>query len=84
MSEPKVTVPIEIAPVDLADLEQWARNREEPVEELLQEALQHYLRYVRDDIAELERRMAGPSYEIEDVRAYLAEQRRRYRGQAAE
>jgi len=84
MSRPKVTVAIDIAPADLADLEEWARNREESVADLLQEALQHYLRYTRDDIADLERRMAGHSYSIEEVRAHLAERRRHFRGQAAE
>ena len=81
MSE-KVT--IEIAESDMAELREWARNREEPLEALLQEALQQYLRYVRDDIADLERRRAGPSYTIEEVKAHLAERRRRFRGEAAE
>jgi hypothetical protein len=81
MSE-KVT--IGIGEGDLADLREWARNREEPVEVLLQEALQQYLRYVRDDIADLERRMAGPSYSHEEAMQMLAERRRRRRVQAAE
>jgi hypothetical protein len=84
MSEPKATVPIEIAPADLADLEEWARNREESVENLLQEALQQYLRYVRDDIADLERRMAGPEIEHEEAMRMLAERRSRWRSEAAE
>lgn len=81
MSE-KVT--IEVADDDLADLREWARNREEPLEALLQEALQQYLRYVRDDIADFERRKAGPSYTLEEVKAHLAERRRQFRGEAAE
>jgi hypothetical protein len=81
MSE-KVTV--EIADADLVDLTGWARNREEPLEVLLQEALQQYLRYVRDDIADLERRMAGPSYEHDEAMRMLAERRRQRRAQAAE
>ena len=81
MSE-KVT--IEIGPADLADLRKWARNREEPLEVLLQEALQQYLRYVREDVADLERRMAGPSYEHEEAMRILAERRRQRRVQAAE
>lgn len=81
MSE-KVT--IEIDEADMADLSKWARNREEPLEVLLQEALQQYLRYVRDDIADLERRRAGPSYTMEEVKAHLAERRRSFRGEAAE
>jgi hypothetical protein len=81
MSE-KVT--IEIAQGDIADLREWARNREEPVEVLLQEALQHYLRYVRDDIADLEERMKGPFYPIDEVEARLAERRRLPRPEAAE
>ena len=81
MSE-KVT--IEIGEADLAELREWARNRQEPVEVLLQEALQQYFRYVRDDIADLERRRAGPSYTLEEVKAHLAERRRPFRGEAAE
>jgi hypothetical protein len=81
MSE-KVT--IEVAEGDLADLCEWARNREEPLEVLLQEAMQQYLRYVRDDIADLERRRAGLSYTMEEVKAHLAERRRPFRGEAAE
>jgi predicted transcriptional regulator len=81
MSE-KVT--IEISDADMADLREWARNREESVDVLLHEALQQYLRYVREDIADLERRMAGPSYTLEEVKAHLAERRRQFRGEAAE
>jgi hypothetical protein len=81
MSE-KVT--IEVAEADMADLREWARNREEPLEVLLEEALQHYLRYTRDDIADLEERMKGPFYSIDEVREHLAERRRRPRPQAAE
>jgi hypothetical protein len=81
MSE-KVT--IEIGEADMADLTKWAHNREEPLDALLQEAMQQYLRYVRDDIADLERRRAGPSYTMEEVKAHLAERRRPFRGEAAE
>jgi hypothetical protein len=51
---------------------------------LLQEALQQYLSYVRADIADLRRRMEGPSYSLEEVKAHLAERRRQFRGEAAE
>ena len=78
------TVTIEVAEADMADLREWARNREEPLEALLQEALQQYLRYTRDDIADLRRRMEGPSYTLEEVKAHLAERRRQFRGEAAE
>jgi hypothetical protein len=81
MSE-KVT--IEISEADMADLSEWARNRQEPVDVLLQEALQQYLRYVRDDIADLRRRMAGPSYSHEEAMQMLAERRLQRRSQAAE
>lgn len=84
MTQPKTVVPLEIDAADLADLEDWARNREEPLEVLLQEALQQYLRYTRDDIADLEERMKGPSYTVEEVKAHLAERRRQFRGEAAE
>jgi hypothetical protein len=84
MTEPKTTVPLEIDAADYADLELWARNREEPIETLLQEALQHYLSYSRADIAELERRIAGPELEHEEAMRMLAERRRHSRGEAAE
>jgi hypothetical protein len=84
MSKTTTSVPIEIAEADLADLEEWARNSESSVAELLQEALQRYLRYTREDIADLRERMKGPSYSLEEVKAHLAEQRRHFRGQAAE
>ena len=84
MTQSKTVVSLEIDAADLADLEEWARNRESSVPELLQEALQQYLRYTRDDVADLRRRMAGPSYTLEEVRAHLQERRRRFRGQAAE
>jgi hypothetical protein len=84
MSKPTTAVPIEIAAGDLADLEEWARNSESSVANLLQEALQQYLRYTRDDIADLEERMKGPFYSLEEVEARLAERRRRPRPQAAE
>ncbi|HYW15652.1 MAG TPA: hypothetical protein VE891_05810 [Allosphingosinicella sp.] len=81
MSE-KVT--IEIAKGDMADLREWARNREEPLEVLLQEALRQYLAAVREDHADLDRRMAGPEYDHEEAMNILAEQRRQWRGEAAE
>jgi hypothetical protein len=84
MTQSKTVVPLEIDAADLADLEEWARNREEPLDGLLQEALQQYLRYTRDDIADLRRRMEGPSYTLEEVKAHLQERRRHFRGQAAE
>jgi hypothetical protein len=84
MTQFKAVVPLEIDAADLADLEEWARNREEPLEVLLQEALQQYLRYTRDDIADLEERMKGPSYTIKEVKAHLAERRRQFLGEAAE
>lgn len=84
MTQSKAVVPLQIEAADLADLEEWARNREEPLEVLLQEALQQYLRYIRDDIADLEERMKGPFYSIDEVEARLAERRRRPRPQAAE
>ena len=84
MTQPKAMVSLEIDTADLADLEEWARNREEPVEVLLQEALQQYLRYTRDDIADLRRRMAGPSYTHDEAMQILAERRRQRRAQAAE
>ncbi|HEX8127435.1 MAG TPA: hypothetical protein VF548_17810 [Allosphingosinicella sp.] len=84
MGEQSTTVPLEIAAGDLAELEEWARNSECSVSDLLQEALQQYLRYVRADVADLRERMKGPFYTLEEVEARLAERRRRYRSEAAE
>ncbi|HEX8308191.1 MAG TPA: hypothetical protein VF645_07205 [Allosphingosinicella sp.] len=84
MSQQSTTVPLEIAAGDLAELEEWARNSECSVSDLLQEALQQYLRHVRADIADLRERMKGPFYTLEEVEARLAERRRRYRSEAAE
>jgi hypothetical protein len=84
MDQQTTSVPIQIAAADLADLEAWARNSEQSVADLLQEALRHYLEYVRADHAELDRRADGPSYTIEEVRQHLAERRRHPRTQAAE
>ncbi|HLL30375.1 MAG TPA: hypothetical protein VK403_05205 [Allosphingosinicella sp.] len=81
MSE-KVT--IEISEADIAELREWARNCEGSVEALLQEALQQYMIAVREDHADLDRRMAGPSYEHEEAMRILAERRRQWRGEAAE
>jgi hypothetical protein len=84
MTQSKAVVPLEIDAEDFADLEQWARNREEPIEALLQEALQQYLRYTRDDLEDLRRRMAGPEIDHEEAMRILAERRRQWRGEAAE
>jgi predicted transcriptional regulator len=84
MDQPTTSVSIEIKAADLVDLEEWARNSEQTVQDLLQEALRHYLDYVRADHAELERRLQGPSYTLEEVKQHLAERRRHLRTQAAE
>jgi hypothetical protein len=84
MTQSKTMIPLEIDAADLADLEEWARNSESSVPELLQEALQRYLRDARADIADLDRRMEGPVYEHEEAMAMLAERRRRRRSEAAE
>lgn len=77
-------VTIKVSEADLSDLRAWAKNSERPLEALLQEALQQYLRYTREDIAELDRRAAGPEIEHEEAMRLLAERRRQWRGEAAE
>ncbi|MEA3063057.1 MAG: hypothetical protein QOJ94_2838 [Sphingomonadales bacterium] len=84
MTQSKTVIPLEIDAADLADLEEWARNSESSVPELLQEALQRYLRDARADIADLDERMKGPFYPLEEVKARLAEGRRRFRSEATE
>jgi predicted transcriptional regulator len=74
---------IELNDADLRELREWASNSEQPVEALLSEAVQQYMRTTRADHAELDRRMQGPFYTTEEVRQRLAE-RRRLRAQAAE
>ncbi|MEA3066218.1 MAG: hypothetical protein QOJ27_2679 [Sphingomonadales bacterium] len=84
MTHSKAVVPLQIDASDLADLEGWARNRGEPLEVLLQEAVQRYVTAVRADHADLDRRMAGPEYDHKEAMHILAERRRRWRGEAAE
>ncbi|HEX8239360.1 MAG TPA: hypothetical protein VF574_06445 [Allosphingosinicella sp.] len=81
MSE-KVT--IEVSAADMAALSEWAGNRNESLEVLLQEALQRYMAAVREDHADLGRRMKGPEHDHEDAMRLLAERRRQWRGEAAE
>jgi hypothetical protein len=81
MSE-KMTV--EVSEAEMAELREWAGNRQEPVEVLLREALRQYMTAVREDHSDLDRRMAGPEYEHEEAMRMLAERRRQWRGEAAE
>ena len=76
-------VAVEVSETDLANLEDWARNSEQSVGDLLKEALRHYMEYIRAEHAMYEEARQGPSYSIEEVRAHLAE-RRQARVQAAE
>jgi broad-specificity NMP kinase len=81
MSE-KVT--IEIGEADMAELREWARNSEQSVEALVEVALQQYMIAVREDHADLEERMKGPVYSLEEVREHLAARRRGPQDEAAE
>ncbi len=81
MSE-KVT--IELSSEDLLTLREWARNSELSLEALLQEAVARYMDRTRQWIAEVREADESPSYTLEEVKAHLAEQRRHYRGEAAE
>ncbi len=81
MSE-KVT--IEVSDADMAELREWAGNSEQSVEALVQLALQHYMIAVREDIADLQERMKGPFYSMEEVKEHLAARRRGPRTEAAE
>jgi predicted transcriptional regulator len=75
---------IEISEADMAELREWAHNSEQSVEALVEVALQQYMVAVREDHADLEERMKGPFYPLEEVEARLAERRRRFRSEAAE
>lgn len=75
---------MDIPAADLAELTEWARSEERSVADLLHDALQQYLSYGRADIADLEERMKGPFYPLQEVRARLAERRRQLRADAAE
>ena len=81
MSE-KVT--IEISDEDLLTLREWARNSEVSLETLLQEAIGRYMDRTRQWIEDIREADESRSYTLEEVRAHLAEQRRHYRGEAAE
>lgn len=81
MSE-KVT--IEVGDADMADLREWAHNSEQSVEALIEVALQQYMIAIREDHADLDERMKGPFYSIEEVQEYLAARRQGPRTEAAE
>jgi predicted transcriptional regulator len=81
MSE-KVT--IEISEADMAELREWAHNSERSVEALVEVALQQYMIAIREDHADLEERMKGPFYSMEEVEEYLAARRQGPRIEAAE
>lgn len=74
---------IDVSETDLADLEDWARNSEQGVGDLLKEALRHYMEYIRAEHAMYKEARKGPSFSLEEVRAHLAE-RRKMRAQAGE
>lgn len=75
---------IDVPARDLAELQDWARNSGQSVEALIGEALERYMRDVRADHADLDRRLAGPSHEHEEAMRILAERRRDWRPEAAE
>ncbi|HYG46759.1 MAG TPA: hypothetical protein VD846_02360 [Allosphingosinicella sp.] len=75
---------IEISEADMAELREWAHNSEESVDALVLQALQRYMAAVREDDADLDRRMEGPFHEHEEAMAVLGERRRRRRSEAAE
>lgn len=81
-------VTVDVSETDLADLQEWARNSEQSVGDLLKEALRHYMEYVRADHADLEDARQGPSYTLDEVKAHLmehrAQSRRDYQAEAAE
>ena len=77
-------VTIDVGDEDLADLRDWARNSEQSVEALVQVALQQYMIAVREDHADLEERMKGPFYSLEEVKEHLAARRQNTRTEAAE
>ncbi|HEX8480338.1 MAG TPA: hypothetical protein VF650_00360 [Allosphingosinicella sp.] len=75
---------IEIAESYMAELREWAHNSEQSVQALVELALQQYMIAVREDHADLEERMKGPVYSIEEVKEHLAARRRGPRTEAAE
>jgi broad-specificity NMP kinase len=81
MSE-KVT--IEISDADIAELREWAHNSEQSVEALVELALRQYMIAVREDHADLEERLKGPVYSLEEVREHLAARRHGSQDEAAE
>jgi hypothetical protein len=78
----KVTV--EIGEADMAELREWANNSGETVDALVVQALQRYMAAVREDHADLDRRMEGPEYDHDEAMRILAERRLQWRGEAAE
>ena len=74
-------VAVEVSETDLADLEEWARNSERSVADLLREALRQYVDYMRDEDAMFEEADKGPFYTMDEVKAHLAEDRARLRSE---
>ena len=77
-------VTIELSDDDLLTLREWAKNSELSLEALLQEAIAGYMERTRQWVADIREADESPSYTLEEVKAYLAERRRHYRGEAAE
>lgn len=75
---------IEISDEDASTLREWAHNSELSLEALLQDAISRYMERTRQWIAEIREADESPSYTLEEVKAHLAEQRRHFRGEAAE
>jgi len=82
----KQTISFEIDESDMAELTEWARSSERPTAELLDEALQRYLRYTRTYHAAIEEGLddirRGRVLTTEQVFAGLEERRRAKRAAA--
>jgi predicted transcriptional regulator len=77
-------ITIELSDDDVRTLREWARNSEVSLEGLLVDAIAGYMERTRQWIDEIREAEKGPFYTPEEVKAYLAERRRHYRGEAAE
>ena len=78
MGEETTAIAFRIPTDDLAYLQAWAQTSERPVDELLSEAVERYIRWRREFIAAIEEGLAAPTVSHEEMLAIRAEQKRRY------
>jgi predicted transcriptional regulator len=77
-------ITIELRDDEVRRPREWVTNSETSLDALLAEAVAGYMERTRRWIEEIGEAEKGPSYTLEEVKAYLAERRRHCHGEAAE